>query len=346
MANYADSRRKNIQYQWSKNMASPEFKMKPSVTIEMLKKNVDLILPAKEMARIMEVKKTDQDTVEINLLNKQAASLGSARAAAHTGDINDSTITTQTFTTISDTFKTSIKQADRDSVFTLAQMTSVQIYSKMLSIVESLETAMLAALNTNKSQVSNTPSLGNWNDDSDYIYKVSTADRLLFFQRLKGFMNQNYYKGQFDVIGDEGLKQLFEHLSWQGDGNSVNSQPQLSNIEMFGSAELAKVSGAEGYCYIAPKGTIGLLDWIPEKNRNGFGHTFQVGGLYYSLPDPWGLGLNFAVHEYATAADNESAAGETQDINIQGEISIDHSFLVPTFSTSNLSAIYKAYLLG
>jgi len=89
-----------------------------------------------------------------------------------------------------------------------------------------------------------------------------------------------------------------------------------------------------------------LSTWIPKLNRNGFGNTFQNGGLYYSIPDPWGLGLTFAVHEYATGADNQAAAGERQDIDIEVELSLDHSFIVPTFSTSNLSAIYKFKLLA
>jgi len=324
-------------------MEAPEFKKKPSVAIALLKRNLNLILPAKEMTRIIGVKKTDQDTVEINLLNKQAANLGSNRSYTHSGSINGSTKTTQTFTTITHDFAYSLKQADRDSVFTLAEQTQAQFLSGMIAIIGSLETAMLTALNTNKSQVSNTPSLGDW-DSSNFIYSVDQADKNVVFQRLKGFMGQNYYPGMLDTIGDEGIKQWFEYLANQGGGNSSNLGFQLSNISMVGSPEMSPVDNKEGWGYIAPSGTIGLMDWIPEMNRTGFGNPYQNGGAYWSIPDPWGLGLTFAIHETSAGADNNSNDGERQDININVQMSIDHSFIVPTFSTANLSSIYKYYL--
>ena len=86
---------------------------------------------------------------------------------------------------------------------------------------------------------------------------------------------------------------------------------------------------------------IGVLDWIPDKNKENFGDPFKVGGLYTTMQDPFGSGLTFAVHQRAEAADNDDTSGETQDIDIHTEISIDLAPIVATTSTSNESSVFK-----
>ena len=63
------------------------------------------------------------------------------------------------------------------------------------------------------------------------------------------------------------------------------------------------------------------------------------------MPDPLGTGLIFAVHEYAAGADNQSAAGERQDVDIEVEVSIDTAPVKAIETTSNSSPIYKIGLL-
>lgn len=345
MANYADSRRDAIRYKLNERMNMPEFKYKPSPVVEMLLNNRDFLLPAKEQARIMDVKNSDQDTVYTTILDKQAVSVGSARAYNHTGSINDSTKTAITFITRAADFTYSVKQADRDSIFTLAEMVSAQLLSHIIGIHENIETYMLAILNTNKSQVSNTPTLGTW-DSSNYVYQVANSDKNVFFQRLKGFMRENYYRGTMQMVGNEPLYQWAEWVANQGAGNSNNLNFTINGITNYTSTELTNGTGVEGTGYIMPVGTAGMLNWIPNLNRQGFGDTFKVGGLYYSIPDPFGTGLTFAVHEYAAGADNNSAAGETQDINIHVEVSTDVAPVIAPMTTSNASPIYKVELLA
>ena len=114
---------------------------------------------------------------------------------------------------------------------------------------------------------------------------------------------------------------------------------------MVASTELANAVGYDQMSYFIPEGTIGVLPWIPQLNRQGFGDTFQNGGVYRSIPDPLGSGLTFAVHEYATGADNEGGSGETQDIDVQVEMSVDLGPVIAPMSTSNLSPIVKGGLL-
>jgi hypothetical protein len=52
--------------------------------------------------------------------------------------------------------------------------------------------------------------------------------------------------------------------------------------------------------------------------------------------------MTFAVHEYATGADNDGAGSETQDVDIEVEVSVDLGPLKAPMSTSNASSIFKA----
>jgi len=67
--------------------------------------------------------------------------------------------------------------------------------------------------------------------------------------------------------------------------------------------------------------------------------------LASTIDDPLGSGLKFAVHQYAAGADNEGAAGETQDVDVEVEISLDVAFAKAPMSTSNASPIFKTGIL-
>lgn len=347
MSNYSTARWSAFQYALSQMMTKPEFAHKPSPTLMKYSKNTQFLLPASEKERILGVKQSDQDTVEVNLLNKQATTTATARAAAHTGSINDSTKTTATFGTYATKFKYSIKGSDR-VIWNLADQVAAQVRSGAIDLHGVIETALLATLNTSKTQsvVSATPKSGVW-DATNHIFQVYNGDLNYFLQKIKGFMREQYYVGgQYEVIFDEALYQKAESIISQGAGNSTNLAWTGMGIDALVSQELTTDSGYLGMGYIFEPGSIGILDWIPKLNRAGFGDTYANGGFYYSIPDPLGSGLTFAVHEYATAADNASYAGETQDIDIQVEMSVDLAPVIPTYSTANKSGIVKFGVLG
>ena len=154
-------------------------------------------------------------------------------------------------------------------------------------------------------------------------------------------MGEQYYKGMFDVVNNVRAQGQAMYLGQQGQGNATNLGWQIDGMNMVASTELTNETGYEWMSYIIPEGTIGILPWIPQLNRSGFGNTFQNGGAYRTIEDPLGTGLQFAVHEYASGADNESAGSETQDIDIEVELSIDLAPFKAPMSTSNASSIFK-----
>lgn len=341
MANYATAVLNTAKYKVSEMMQKTEFKVKPASTLMTYLKNTEFVAPASAFEAALATKASDQQSVSVNLLNKQSISVGSARAAAHTGSINDSRATTITFTTYSAPFKFSLKGADRN-IYSVAEQYAGQLRSAAIALHEAIETAALARLNTNKSQVvvSASPRNVAW-DGTNYIAQIAGADVDRFPQYLKSFMRQQYLTGQMDGIFDEFAMAEFERIAFQGAGNSENLQFQVGGISAMGTQELSLDAGYNGQGYIFPVGSIGVLPWIPSLNRDGFGDTFQNGGLYDSIPDPLGSGLTFALHQRAAGADNEAAAGETQDVDIEVELSVDLGFFEATTSTSNLTPIFK-----
>ena len=333
MANYADSVWNAAQYKLGPLMQQPEFKHKPSATLMTLKKGGVSLIPASERERVWNIKASDQQVVEVNIINKQSTSAVTARAAAHTGSINDSTKATLTFVTRGRTFKYSVKQADRN-IYQLGEMVAAQIRSACIDLHGTLETYLLALLNTNKTSavVSATPKSGTW-DATNYLFQIANKDNNRAFQRVRGFMREQYYAGELDSIVDEYFLQEAEHLMQQGVGNATNYGWQFNGLGLNVSEELTTDAGYLGMGYVFPAGTVGFMDWVPQLNRSGFGDTFSIGGKYSTMPDPLGSGLNFAVHQYAAAADNNSAAGETQDIDVQVEISLDVAFVKAITST-------------
>lgn len=342
MANYADSLWLAAQYKLDEMMQKPEFKHKPSAALSVFLKNTNMLIPASAREAAWNQKPSDQVPVTVKNLAKHTVALGAARAYNHTGAIGDSMTVTPTYTTYSRKFKYSVKQADRN-VFALAEMIAAEVRSAAIDLHAGIETALMANLNTNKSQVvaDLNPQSGTW-DAANFLFGVLNADKAQYFQYLKMFMGEQYYGGSFDVINNMRAMAQAMYLGQQGQGNATNLGWQIDGLNMVASTELANAAGYDWMSYIIPEGTIGILAWIPTLNRQGFGETFRVGGRYSTIADPLGSGLTFAVHEYAVGADNQADAGETQDIDVEVEISIDLAPIIAPMSTANASPIFKA----
>ena len=345
MANYADSVWGAALYKLKEDMLKPEFKYKPSTALTVMKRNSEFMIPASQREAMWKQKSSDSQTVTIKSLEKQTASVGSARAYDHTGAVGDSGTVNLSYTIYSRSFKYSLKRADYN-VFSQGEMTAKQILSAAIDLHSDIETAQMAYLNTNKTQVvvSATPQSGVW-DGTNYLFGVANTDANQYFQWLKMFMREQYYKGNFDVINNVRAQGNAQYLGQQGQGNATNLGWQIDGMDMGASTEFANVSGYDQMSYIIPQGSVGLVDWIPALNRAGHGDVFQNGGKFSTMPDPLGSGMTFAVHQYATGVDNDSAGSETQDVDIQVELSVDIAPFKAPMSTSNLTPIVKAGLL-
>jgi len=346
MANYSTQRWDAFKYKLNEAMSAPEFRKSPSPTLTTLLRNTDFLIPASEKERVLGLKQSDQNTVSIKILNKQSISVTNARSAAHTGSKNDGTSVDATFTTYAANFGYSIKESDR-IIWELAEIQSRQVLSSIIALHEDIESGLATWMNTNKSQVveSLTPRSGTW-DPTNYKFDVANADLNRWAQRVKGFMREQKYKGMYEMIADELLYQEGEFLVQQGQGNNENLAWQMQDINGMVSQDITVPEGSFGSGFIFPAGTVGILPWIPNLNKRDFGSSGEAGGFYTTLEDPFGTGLTFAVHERYAGADNQATSGETQDINVFVEISVDLSPVKAVMSTANASPIFKFDVLN
>jgi len=345
MANYANEVWSAAQYKLAGLMAQPEFKVKPSAALMMYLANTNFLIPASERERMWNQKTSDSSTVYLNSLNKQAITTGSARAHDHTGNANDGTRTTISYTTTSAAFKYSIKTADRN-VFQMAEIVAAQMRSAAIAMHQDIETDLMTNLNTNKSQVvvSATPESGTW-DAANFLFGVAHVNADTYFQYLRMFMLEQYYKGNFNIINNVLAQAKYDFLANQGVANQTNLGWQITGFNAAASTELSNATGYDFMSFIFPEGSIGALPWIPQLNRGGWGDIQGNGGQYSTMADPLGSGLNFAVHQYTAGADNSATYGETQDVNIYAELSIDIAPVVAPMSTANQSPVFKVGLL-
>jgi len=346
MANYANEVWSAAQYKLNGLMTAPEFKVKPSAALQVFLANTNFLIPASERERAWLQKPSDSTTVYLNTLNKQSISTGSARAHNHTGSNNDGTRTTLSYTITSAAFLYSLKTAGKN-VFQLAEIIAAQIRSAAIAMHQDIETDLITQLNTSKSQVvtSLTPQSGTW-DATNFLLGVAQANKDQYFQYLRMFLLEQYYSGNFYLINNILAHAKYEFLAQQGQGNQTNLGWQIAGLQGFATTELANASGYDWMSYILPEGSVGVLPWIPMINREGHGaDPFVVGGQYSTMPDPLGTGLQFAVHQYAAGADNSVTFGETQDVNVYVEMSVDLAPVVAPMSTANLSPIFKCGLL-
>lgn len=338
MANYSDSLLVTAQSMVSDSMQKPEFRNKLWSVEEVFKKGAPFLLPD-----IDSIKTSDSRTVETYAGSKTTASVGSARSYDHSASAyGDSQKLTLNFTTYSRTFKSSLKMGDRNFL-SAAQMLQNEIISAFIDLHDEIEADNVTYLNANKTQVNNANDgqLGSW-DDSNYLWQVEKSKEDYYFQYLMQMMKSNKYRGVIDVINDPAMMALAMQKAAQGATNAENLGFQFAGLNQYESIDLTPEAGQVGLSYLIPTGTVGMVDWIPRLNRQ---NVQTKDYTYTTIADPFGSGIQFALHIREEGADTSGSVGETQDVVIEYEVSTDIARVKAPLSTSNASTIYKAALL-
>jgi len=339
MANYANSLLVTAQASLSDRMKAPEFRNKVWSVNEVFKKGTPFILPD-----INSLKTSDQRSVKAYTGAKTTATVGSARAHDHSASgFGDSQEVSLSFTTYARKFKVSLKMADRNFL-SAAEMLANEIQSTFIDIHDEIESDSVAYLGTNKTQVNNANSgtqIGSW-DGTNYEWEVAATNEDYYFQYIASMMRQNKYRGMMDVIHDPVLFSLAQQKAAQGATNAENLGFQFAGLNQYESIDLSGGDGQKGISYVIPTGTVGMIDWIPRINREG---RETKDFTYTTISDPFGSGLQFALHIREDGADNSSNGAEVQDVDIEYEVSTDIARVKAPLSTSNASTIFKSALL-
>lgn len=294
-----------------------------------------------------ELRKREDRAVETNYKLRASRSLAtSGRVHNHTGVKADTGTLTPSWTTYSDKFNMSLKQADT-SLYSADEQLAHEIQEVVANFAEGLETVATNYIFSNRSGVNVATAEGAF-DATDDVWEITESthgDRAI--QITKSVMHANKYNNSNLVIFCDTISyNKFEKDAAQGASNATNLSFQFNGVTFVHSVELGALGAAlvsaysKGFWIAAEMGTFGVLPWIPVQNRNGV-ETKE--NRYSSLMNPVD-GFTYAVHEYETRADDSANNGYTQDVVTQYEISIDASFNDAPLSTAN-ETVFHAFAL-
>jgi hypothetical protein len=340
MANNALSLLTTAQALLATKYAAPEMRHKDYAITRILLANSDVMVP-----NALELHTSDSRAVEAYAFIKRASDPVTTRhatGAATAASFTDTQKVALSWVTRGQLFKASLKMADRNFM-TAASMLSNAMDSAWINLLDTIEALNAAYLGTNKSQVQAAADgeLGSW-DGANYIWNIDNANQKWFFQYLQSMMMVNNYSGMMDFIADPVAFALSQQLAAQGSGNSTNTQFTIGDLNIAQSTSLAPVAGLKAYGYILPKGSVGLLTWVPKANRDNKVTRLQT---FTTMKDPFGLGIEAALHIYEAKADNSGNGGELQDENVEYELTVDLAGVKAPLSVSNESTIFEAALL-
>jgi hypothetical protein len=327
MANYVPSDLAIGQANLTSAFQRGEMRYRDPVIWKSLLANQPLSTPDYEALRTREDR-----SFEINFFNRTKRALSSGRSHAPTGTKSDTTVITPSFATKSDTFYTSIKQADRN-VRTLQEMFNHEVQNSVLNFVDELEDLSANFLFNSRSGVNGVSVRGSFNATNDVYEITESTDGNESIHITKMVMDILKYKGLgLDIYCDSIMFTKFDYLRAQGGANSINTEYQFTsgNLTFYHSpdmdAEVLALGGGayvKGFWLAAPKGMTVALDWIPQQNRKGIQNI--ANRTYGTIINPID-NLPYALFKYNQGADETANNGYTQDITETCELSLDVSF--------------------
>jgi hypothetical protein len=240
-----------------------------------------------------------------------------------------------TFVTYAREFTVSDDNA-RSNTFKMAQQMASQIRNAWLDIMASIEAAAIVKLEAFRNTVDPSSPHSTW-DSTGYKGVVANASEDRYFNILESEMRGRNYNDMLQVINHWPLNEVVNWQLAQSVGNSSNLQFQYGNKMMYTSNSITTSSDHLGTSYAVETGSLGLVDWVPPKNREGKRHAVWQ---FNTIQDPFGIfdRVAIALQEKVqnSAAGGEAIGGNTQDAVLIGELSIDVAFFVPTITTQKL----------
>lgn len=338
-ANYVPSALAKAQAKLLGMFQAGELRVADPVTYKAFLRNSTIMFPDAKVLRTREDR-----TVEAYYKLRTARSLGSARVHNPSGVTGDSGVITASYTTYTDKFSNSMKQAD-NNVFAFEEMFANEIENVVKNFSEGNEATATTYIHNNRSQVNAAVAEGTFNAVT-YVFEINEStvgNRAI--QITDSAMAENKYGGLSTTVFCDAISyNKFAFLSKQGAENATNTSFQFDGktfVRSLGmTAKATALSYTKGYWVVAADGMFGVLDWIPKQNREG---VVKPPYNYASFLNPMD-GLNYAVFYTYTAQDSTSVGGYTQDILTNYEFSVDLAFEKAPLSTAN-EQVFQAFAL-
>lgn len=337
MANFATAVLVKAQTKLIGQFQNNELRFRDPAVHKLFLKNTRIMMPDYN-----EVKTRDDRTVETNYFTRTSRTLGTGRTYNHTGAQGDSATLTPTWTTYTDKFVSTIKEAG-DKIYTLEELHMSKMLNTTANFAEGLESVAAAFLFANRSGVNVSTAEGTFDatDDTFEITQSTNGERAIQITRMN--MDINGYQGMpFDIVCDSIAFAKFQFDAAQGISNATNTSFQFQNVTFIHDPSLTAAAAglasaySLGYWIAVPEGSIAALPWIPKQNRDGvdFGNVAKYGQIQNPVD-----GVSYAVHTYDEGLDGTSLGGYTQDVKIETEVSLDIAYVTAPLSTATESSL-------
>ena len=273
---------------------------------------------------------------KVDYLRRDSQTVNASRAADLTGAMGTSTRDTLTFVTYSREFTISDDNA-RSNTFAAAQQLAAQMKNARLDIAAEIESDMVTKLEAYKNTVDPSSTLSTW-DGTNYVNEIANASKDEYFSYLETEMRGRNYNGTLQVINTNAANALIKYTANQGAGNAENLQFQYPGLDLYWSNSITNLSDYFCTTYAVESGGLGLVDWIPPKNREGLVHGYKE---FTAMPDPMGIfdsgfGLMIEKKVIDSSSGGSALGGNTQDAVWLYEMSIDVAAYIPTITTQKL----------
>jgi len=279
----------------------------------------------------------DLRTQQVDYLRRDSQTVNSSRAASLTGAFGTSTRDSVTWVTYAREFSISDDNA-RNNTQGAAKQLAHQIKNARLDIGADIETAAITKLEAFRNTVDVSSPMSTWSGATSYYNSIANADEDRYFNIMDTEMRMRDYNGNLQIVNYGTLNELINWQGAQGVGNSSNLQFQYGNKMFYTSNSITNSSDHVGTSYVFEEDSIGLIDWIPAKNREGL---MDHGDFSFtSMADPFGIFDNMALAIEKKVQDSSSGGsdvgGNTQDAVWLYELSVDVAFYIPTITTQKL----------
>lgn len=300
---------------------------------------------------LAELRKREDRTVYAYFPIRQAATNGTARAAAHTGARGDSVQETISWTTLSEPFSISLKQADNNN-FSFEQIYAAGLRNAVFNLLNRMDAYFVTSLIADKTQYSVGGGYGAFAATPD-DYQLAATYKANFYQNVKAMMEKNLFRGNLIGIVDSTAYVLAQEKAAQGANNGVNTAFQFMGFDAIVPTTRTILDVPTTYTesgLFFETGLVGVIPWIPKQNRKGLNPQLALSynGDYGMFQVPEMPGIDFAIHSYAQRADNGATNGYTQDLTIELEVSVDLGYVsapCSTFRGAGDSVVYSAGVL-
>lgn len=168
------------------------------------------------------------------------------------------------------------------------------------AFAKAVEQLIYAKLDTEKSQVYNSPLAGTTYPVTGNVLQVPTAQQEYFFNDLEAIMEgDDFYSMPFKVLGSTTLKPAVKHYGHQGQANDENLLYQFDGYDFRFSNHVVIGAGNKATGFVMTDGSLGIMTRINidavMKNKAGDGTEwgttfmdrlgFEVGVMYKSKCD-------------------------------------------------------------